>query len=461
MESKQFDVIVLGGGPGGYPAAIRAAQRGKKTALIEANLLGGTCLNRGCIPSKALISSAEVFYKAKTAKEFGINIGDLSFDYEVIANRKDKVVSDVRRGLEGLIKMNGIEIFKGFGTFKSNQEIEVNGEILKAPNIIIATGSESREIPAFPFDGVKIHNSTTLLELKKLPKSIVIIGGGVIGCEFASLYNILGVDTTICELLPSIIPMEAKAVSQFLTKTFKAKGVKIETGVQVTGIDKTATGVKVNLADGRSIEAEIALVSVGRSMNTSKIGLEKTGVKTDGKGNIITNEKMETNVPGIYAVGDIASKWWLAHVATHQGVVAADNITGKKASMHYEAIPSVIFTHPEIATCGLSIEQALEKGYKAKVAPFPFQALGKAKASGETDGFAQIVTDETTGQILGAQVAGFDASSLIAEMGAAIANELTIECIADTVHAHPTMAEAWLEAALLSINLPIHLPKPK
>ncbi len=459
--SLNFDVIVIGSGPGGYPAAIRSAQLGQKTALIESHLIGGTCLNRGCIPSKALISSAEMYHKAKKMSDFGIHIGDLTFNYELMAARKDKVVTDVRKGLEGLIKANGIEVFKGFGTFKSAKEVLVGDQVLRADKIIIATGSESREIPAFPFDGVKILNSTSLLELKKLPSSIVIIGGGVIGCEFASLYNLLGVDVTICELLPSLLPMEAKVVSQFLTKIFKSRGIKLETGVQVIGIDKTSKGVKVNLEGGKSIEAEIALVSVGRSMNTSKINLEVTGVKTDGKGNILTNEKMETSTPGIYAVGDIASKWWLAHVATHQGVIAADNAAGKKASIHYEAIPSVIFTHPEIATCGLSLEEALEKGFSAKASSFPFQALGKAKASGETEGFAQIVTDERTGQILGAQVAGYDASSLIAEMGASIANELTVECIADTVHAHPTMAEAWLESALLAINLPIHFPPSK
>lgn len=459
---ETFDIIVIGSGVGGYPAAIRAAQRGKKVALIEAGEIGGTCLNRGCIPSKALIAGTELYHRIqKSSTKFGITYDNLKMDWSQLQNHKNEVVKRMRTGLKGLILENKIKIFEGYGTFKSPKEVEVKGKdaaILKADKIIIATGSEPRDIPAFPCDHKQILDSTSLLNLPTLPKSIIIIGGGVIGCEFASLFNQQGVDVTICELLPSILPMEAKVVGQHLTKSFKSRGIKIETGVQVLGIDKQAKSVKVRLADKREIEAEVALVSVGRSMNTRNIGLDKAGVKTDDKGNIPTNDKMETNVPHIYAVGDISSKWWLAHVASHQGVVAADNATGFKSIMHYNAVPSVIFTYPEIGTCGLSLEQAQEKGYDASVGQFPFQALGKAQAIVEPEGFAQIVIDKKTGEILGAQVIGYEASSLISEMTLAIQNELTVECITDTIHAHPTLAESWLEAAFLSINLPLHYP---
>lgn len=464
METKQFDIIVMGGGPGGYVAAIRAAQQGKNVALIEAKELGGTCLNRGCIPSKALIAGAELYKRIKDSSQFGITVGDVSFDYGKMVERKDNVVTKVRKGLEGLIQANKITLFRGYGTFTSPKEVKVEGKdsaILRADKIIIATGSEPRPIPGFTFDGSKIHDSTSLLEMKTLPKTLAIVGGGVIGCEFASLFQILGVKVTILELMPSILPTEPPVISAFLAKSFKAKGIDILTGTACKGAVATESGVKVEMADGKFVEADCCLVAVGRAMNTTKIGLEKSGVTLDAKGNLSVNDKMETNVPGIYAIGDIASKYWLAHVASHQGTVAADNACGKKAHMHYNAIPSVIFTEPEIGTCGLSLEQAKEQGYDAAIGAFPFQALGKAQASLHTEGFAQIVKDKKTEQILGAQVVGYEASTLIAEMAVAITNELTVECITETIHAHPTIAEVWLEAALVAYETPIHYPPKK
>lgn len=464
METKQFDIIVMGGGPGGYVAAIRAAQQGKNVALIEAKELGGTCLNRGCIPSKALIAGAELYKRIKDSSQFGITVGDVSFDYGKMVERKDNVVTKVRKGLEGLIQANKITLFRGYGTFTSPKEVKVDGKdsaILRADKIIIATGSEPRPIPGFTFDGSKIHDSTSLLEMKTLPKTLAIVGGGVIGCEFASLFQILGVKVTILELMPSILPTEPPVISAFLAKSFKAKGIDILTGTACKGAVATESGVKVEMADGKFVEADCCLVAVGRAMNTTKIGLEKSGVTLDAKGNLSVNDKMETNVPGIYAIGDIASKYWLAHVASHQGTVAADNACGKKAHMHYNAIPSVIFTEPEIGTCGLSLEQAKEQGYDAAIGAFPFQALGKAQASLHTEGFAQIVKDKKTEQILGAQVVGYEASTLIAEMAVAITNELTVECITETIHAHPTIAEVWLEAALVAYETPIHYPPKK
>lgn len=460
MNEKKFDIAVLGGGPGGYPAAIRAAQLGKSVALIEAKELGGTCLNRGCIPSKALIAGAEFVGRLKDAAEFGIDIPNMGFDFARLARHKDHIVEKMRTGLEGLIAANKISLFRGFGKLTSPNEIKVTGQdnaTIVADKIILATGSEPRNIPVFPFDYERIHDSTSLLALTTLPKKILIIGGGVVGCEFASLYAHLDVDVTILELLPRIVSTEAQEISQALTRAFTKKGIKVETHVKVQKIERTDSGVEA-FVEGRSFIADCCLVAVGRSLNTKNIGLDKAGVLIQENGLITVNDKMETNVDGIYAVGDIASKWWLAHVASHQGIVAADNACGKQARMFYNAIPSVIFTDPEIGSVGLSLEEATKLGYKAKIGAFPFQALGKSQATLQAEGFAQIVIDEKTGQILGAQVIGYEAATLIAQMTLALTNELTIECVAETIHAHPTISEAWGEASLMAEGLPIHLP---
>lgn len=464
QRQKKFDVAVIGAGPGGYPAAIRAAQSGKSVALIEAKELGGTCLNRGCIPSKALIAGAEVLQRVKEAGEFGISVGQVSFDYSKMVKRKDLVVGKLRKGVEGLLAANGVTLFRGYGKFASPHEIKITGQdnlVITADKVIIATGSEPRSISAFPFDYKRIHDSTSLLDLQQLPKKIIIVGGGIIGCEFASLFAAFGVEVVVLEMLARILPMESLAVSSALSKAFQKKGIKMETGVKVESLSLTSSGVCAKLAEGKTFEADIALVAVGRSMNTSDIGLEKAGVIVNENGIIPVDDRMETNVPGIYAIGDIASKWWLAHVATHQGLVAASNAVGENARMHYNSIPSAIFTHPEIGTVGLSLEQALEQGYDAAVGAFPFQALGKSQATLQTEGFAQIVIDKKTGQIIGAQVVGHEASALVAEMAVAITNELTLESITETIHAHPTIAEAWLEAALIANDTPLHLPPKK
>ncbi len=461
MEEKKFDLIVLGGGPGGYPAAIRAAQHGRSVALVEAKELGGTCLNRGCIPSKALIAGADFVDRLGAAKEFGVDIANFTFDYNRLAIHKDRVVEKMRTGLEGLIAANKITVYRGFGKFTSPNQIKVLGEqsaLITADQIIIATGSEPRNIAAFPFDYKKIHDSTSLLEMKTLPKKIIIIGGGVIGCEFASLFARLGSKVTILELLPRIISTEAQEISQALEQAFRKTGIAVETNVKVLNVSSAEKGVSVAVEGGRTFEADCCLVAVGRALNTEKIGLEKTGVIVQENGMISVDERMETNVKGIYAVGDIASKWWLAHVASHQGLVAADNACGKDAQMSYKAIPSVIFTHPEIGSVGLSLEQAKSKGYQVKLGAFPFQALGKSQATLQAEGFAQVVVNEPTGEILGAQAVGFEAATLIAEMALAITNELTIECISETIHAHPTLSEAWLEAAFTVEGFSLSLP---
>lgn len=461
MDKKNFDLIVIGSGPGGYVAAIRGAQKGLTTALIEADEMGGTCLNRGCIPSKALIANAEVLRKVREAHAFGISCQNISFDYAAMKVRKDDIVNNIRKGLEGLVAGNQITIFRGYGKFLSSHEVKVTGKdnvVLEGRHIIIATGSEPKTFPLLPFDHEIVHDSTSMLNLTKLPKKLFIIGGGVIGCEFAGLHNAFDVDVTIFEILPTILATEGKNVSQVLKSSFKKRGIQVETNVAIDRAEKKEGRVYIHLADGRSMDADMMLVSIGRKFNSDHLGLEKTGVIVDEGGAIPVNEYLETNVPHIYAIGDVTGKWILAHVASHQGMIAADNAGGDRKKMHYNAVPSVIFTDPEIGTIGYTLERAIEAGFDAKIGKFPFQALGKAQATQNTEGFAQIVIEKSTGQILGAQVVGYGASALIAEMAVAISNELTVESISDTIHAHPTIAEAWMEAAFMATDTPLHLP---
>ncbi len=461
MDKKHFDVVVIGAGPGGYIAAIKASQLGKKVALIEKNFVGGTCLNVGCIPTKALIANALILHKIRQAGDFGISVGSVSFDYSKMKARKDTVVEKMKKSLEGLIRSNGITIIKGKAEFVSSKEIKVLGdvnELLGFDEAIIATGSEPLDIPAFPCDHKKIFNSSSILEISTLPEKIAIIGGGYIGCEFASLFAAFGVKVYLIEALPSILFAQGSMISETMTKAFAKKGIEILSGTSVERIDTAGNGVTVHLREKDPVSADIALVSIGRKIVSQGLGCEKAGIATDAKGAIVVDDMMKTSVDGIYAIGDVTGKCLLAHVASHQGIVAAANACGQKTHMHYETIPAVIFTHPEIATVGISAEEALKQGLDASIGKFPFQALGKAVATMETDGFAQVVVDKKTGKILGAQVIGDGAASLIAEMALAMHNELTIECIFDTIHAHPTLPEAWLEASLLSLDMPLHLP---
>jgi dihydrolipoamide dehydrogenase len=461
-EKQYYDLIVIGAGTGGYVAAIKAAQLGKKVALVEKGDLGGTCLNVGCIPTKTMIANAHVLEKIKHAADFGISVGSISIDYAKMKERKDGVISKIRKGLEGLIKSHGVTIIRGAAEFTGPKEIKVKGQdnvILHAENVIIASGSEPMDVKAFPCDSNhKIYNSTTILEMTQLPKTLAIIGGGYIGCEFASLYAELGVKVILLEALPMIVSLQGKAISDTLTAAFKKKGIDVQTGVMVEGIDKTASGLSIRVKDKSPIEADAVLVSIGRKVVSQGMGIQNAGVLISERGQITVNDKMETNVPGIYAVGDVTGKLMLAHVAAHQGITAAINATGGEAVMHYNAVPAVIFTSPEIAMVGLTQEEAVEKGYTVGTGKFPFQVLGKAIATMDTDGFAQVVIDKKTGQILGAQVVGYEAASLIAEMTLAIANELTIDCLADTIHAHPTLPEALHEAGLMAMDIPLHMP---
>lgn len=460
-ERKKHDVAVIGSGPGGYVAAIRAAQLGKSVALIEKDLLGGCCLNVGCIPTKTLLSSASLLHQVKRAKEFGITTGPISFHYDQMKKRKDQVIGKIRTGLEGLIRSNKITIYRGAAQFEAPKLLKVMGQdslYIEAENIIIATGSIPLDVRAFPCDHQRILNSTSILELTEAPKSLAIVGGGYIGCEFASLFAELGTKVTILEALPTILAAQGSQIAQFMTKTFTAKGVEIQTNVMVKSIENRGTGVQITLADGKTIHADFALVSVGRKVYTEGLGLEKAGLKTTDRGFIETDSHMETEVRGLYAIGDVTGKWMLAHVASHQGIVAANNACGIESHIHYEAVPAVVFTSPEIATVGMTLEQAQKAGFDAIAGSFPFVALGKAQASMDTEGFAQVISDKKTGQILGAVVIGHEASNLIAEMALAIQNELTLESVIETIHAHPTIAEAWHEAALIAKETPINFP---
>lgn len=458
---EKFDVAVIGGGPGGYVAAIRAAQRGANVALVEVGDLGGTCLNRGCIPTKAWLAGAEVIHTVRTANEFGVSVGDVAIDFEQMQKRAQSVVGRVRKGLEGLIASNKITVFKGFGKLVSPREIKVMGEsneFIHCEKIILATGSEPKEIESLSFDGQQIHCSTTILQLKTLPSKMVIVGGGVIGCEFASLYRDLGVQVTVVELLPRILMNEEEDIAQVLTASFEQRGIEVLNNVSVTSMKKKAQGVSLVLSNGDCLDTDIVLVSVGRRLNTDGIGLSQLGLEIEKGGVVAVNEHMETSVDGVYAIGDITGKYWLAHVASHQGIIAADNATGKSSKMAYHAVPSVTFTRPEIATVGITLVEAKSRGLQASVARFPLQILGKSQAIHKLDGFAQIVYDGKSEAILGAQIIGQGASNLIAEMTLAINNELTLACITETVHAHPTMAEAWLESALIAEGQPLHFP---
>lgn len=461
MQRRNFDLVVIGAGPGGYVAAIKASQAGKSVALIEKGYLGGTCLNVGCIPTKTLIANALMLSKVKSAKDFGIETGPVTFDYSKMHARKNSVVEGIRKSLGGLIQSNGITVIQGKAEFTSPNELKVfseEGELIRFEKAIIATGSIPFDIPAFRCDHEKIFNSSSILERNELPKKIAIIGGGYIGCEFASLFAELGVEVSLIEALPSLLAAQGVLISDTITKAFKKKGIEITTEAFVEGIDKTENGVSIRLKGKDSIEADIALVATGRKIVSEGLGLEKAGVAVGDKGEILVNSQMQTNVPGIYAIGDVTGKFLLAHVASHQGIVAASHATNKEIHMNYLAVPAVIFTHPEIAMVGMTLEEAQKTGKEISVGKFPFQALGKSIAAMETEGFAQVLIDKKTGLILGAQVVGHDASSLIAEMAVAIANELTIECIEETIHAHPTLSEAWLEASLLAKGTPIHFP---
>jgi dihydrolipoamide dehydrogenase len=456
---------VLGAGPGGYVAAIRAAQLGAQVTVVESDEVGGTCLNWGCIPTKALIASAETLSKARDIESYGLRLkGDVVPDIQKIMERKDKVVGVQVKGIRGLFKSYGINLVEGRGVIINPDTIKVERKDgatkeIKTDRIIIATGSRPAQLPIFPFDGVKILSSTDALKLDKIPKSFLIIGAGVIGCEFAFIYRELGSEITMVEMLPRAVSTEDEEISAVLERELKKKKIKLLTGCKVEEVNKKDDSIEAILSNGKTVKAEKILVSIGRTMNSEEIGLEKAGVKTGARGEILVNEKMETNVSGIYAVGDVTGKVMLAHVASRQGMVAAENATGGNAVMNYDVIPAAIFTSPEIGSVGLREKEAVEKGYSVRVGRFQFRALGKAHAIGEIAGIIKIIGDENTDRILGAHIIGPHASDLIHEVALAIEKGLTGSDIAHTIHAHPTLSEGIMEAAEDLHGSAIHVPR--
>ncbi len=458
-------IAIIGSGPGGYVAAIRAAQRGAEVTVIEDDEVGGTCLNWGCIPTKTVIASAELFSKARELNTFGIDLkGEITANLQKIQERKNRVVETQVKGIKGLFKSWGIALKAGRGVLISPQEVEVTSkdggrERLQADRIIVATGSRPFNMPAFPFDGERIISSNEAVNLSEIPRSLLIVGAGVIGSEFACIYSALGTEVTMVEMVNRAVATEDYEVSELIEREFRKRKIKLFTKTGVQKLEKRDDGVHAFVTDGKELVAEKVLVSIGRTLNSDGIGLETVGIVKGKKGEIIVNNRMETNVPGIYAIGDVVGGMLLAHVASREGVVAAINATGGDEVMEYGVVPSAIFTSPEIASVGLREFQAVEKGLKIKTGRFLFRGLGKAHAIGEIAGFVKVIADEETGRILGAHIVGPHASDLIHEYAVAMQNGLTARDVARTIHAHPTLSEGLLEAAEDVSGEAIHIPK--
>ncbi len=454
MTEREYDLTVIGGGPGGYVAAIRASQLGMKVGIIERDRLGGICLNWGCVPLKALIRSAEVFRSFKKSEEYGISHKELAYDFTKIIARSRGVADRISKGVEYLMKKNNIETISGNARFTDKNSVEVikNGEvtdIIKSKKIIIATGGRPRSIPGVVIDKKKIITSSEAMSLKAQPESMIIVGGGAIGVEFAFFYNSFGTKVTVVEMLPSILPNEDRELTKTLETSLRKSGIEILTDTKVENLD-VANEITATVSDkeGKKIlKADIVLVATGVQPNVENIGLELAGVKTN-RGFIAVDEFGCTNVEGIYAVGDVSGPPLLAHVASHEGIIAVDHIAGKaKHGIDRLNIPSCTYCQPQIGSIGLTEEAAIAKGYKIKVGRFPFRPLGKALALGETEGMVKLVFDEISGTLLGAHIIGSEATELIAELGMAKALKATWEQIHSTIHAHPTLSEAVMEAA--------------
>lgn len=462
MDNK-YDLTVIGGGPGGYVAAIRACQYGLKVALIEENEMGGTCLNRGCIPTKSLLHSAEVYHAVRTSAEYGVTVNNVGFDYNKIATKKDAVIKQLRSGVEYLVKSNGCSVIKGRAIIKDKNIIEVTGDnhqTIMTDKIIISSGSRPARPPIPGIDGSNVLSSDEVLEMTFCPDKIVIIGGGIIGVEFATVFNSLGKEVTIIEMMDTLLPGVDAEISGILRKSLEKKGITIFTGARVTSVrtENNAECVFEDKGVEKSAEGDIVIVAIGRKPNSEDLGIENVGVETE-RGFIKVDDRLETSVSGIYAIGDVTGKLMLAHVASAQGLAAAANAAGRDHRMEYSIVPGCIYTSPEIATVGLTEEEAVKKGCKVKVGRFPVSTNGKSMIMGEREGLAKIVTDEATGEVLGAHFMGPRATDMISEICVAMKLESTIEELADTIHPHPTVSEIIMEAAHDIEGLCVHKPK--
>ncbi|MGY0692242.1 dihydrolipoyl dehydrogenase [Virgibacillus sp. FSP13] len=458
----EVDTLVVGAGPGGYVAAIRAAQLGQKVTIAEKATLGGVCLNVGCIPSKAMIQAGHLTEKAHGNEELGITSENVSVDFSKVQEWKGKVVNKLTSGVEGLLKGNKVDIVNGEVYFVDQNTAKImdekNSQTYKFNNCIIATGSSPIEIPSFKFSD-RVLDSTGALNLKEIPKKMVVIGGGYIGTELGSAYANFGTDITILEGAKDILGTFEKQMTQVVKKRLKKKNATIITEAMAKGVEETKDGVKVTYeAKGKeeTIEADYVLVTVGRRPNTQELGLEQVGIEVDDKGLIKIDKQCRTNVPNIYAIGDIVPGLPLAHKASYEGKVAAEAISGEKAEIDYIGMPAVVFSDPELASVGYTEKEAKEAGYKAKASKFPFAANGRALSLNDSDGFLKLITREEDGLVIGAQIAGPNASDMIAEVGLAIEAGMTAEDIALTVHAHPSLGEITMEAAEKALGTPIH-----
>ncbi len=468
--AEQFDVTIIGAGPGGYVAAVRGAQLGLKVAIIEKEKdakLGGTCGLRGCIPTKALLNAAHLYQKAGEFEKFGLKVSGLDYDWAGVQNYKSGIVDKNAAGVTYLMKKNKVTVFNGFGKITGKGKVEVDladgkKETIDTKNIIIATGSVVRPIPGFEVDGKQVVNSDQILELQKVPKSMIVMGSGAVGVEFASIYHRFGSETTVVELLDRIVPIEDADVSEELQRSFKKQGIKCETGIKLDKLDKSKKGVKVSgkntKGDAVTFEAEMLLVAVGRMPYLENLGLEKTKVKVKERGTVQVNEFCETDEPGIFAIGDVIDTAWLAHLASKEGIMVVEKIAGKKVEpIKQNLVPNCTYCDPEVASVGLTEAKAKEAGYDVKVGKFPFSASGKARILGETDGFVKVVAESKYDEVLGVHIIGPHATELLAECVVAMALETTADELGRIIHAHPTVSESIMEAAEGVHGMTIHM----
>lgn len=444
-------VAVIGGGPGGYVAAIKAAMLGAEVTVIEKRKVGGTCLNVGCIPTKALLASSSLISSIKEAKDFGIHInGEVEPNFDDIMNRKNKVVSQLISGIEFLFEKRGIKLVNGFGKLVDTNKIEVNKEdgskeLVEADKIILANGSQPVILPMFPYDGDKIITSDEALNLKDVPKSLLIVGGGVIGCEFGQFFRALGTEVTIVEMFDQLLPLEDKDVAKQLQRQFKKDKIKVMTGVKIEKCEIVDNEVVATLSNGKEVKAEKALLSIGRKPYLDNSGIEDIGIELE-RGKVIVNENLETNVKCIYAIGDIINTPFLAHVASKEGLVAAQNaVCGNSKTVNYAAVPRCVYTEPEVAGVGKTEKELQENGIEYNTGQFDFRALGKAQAIGHFQGFIKILADKND-KIIGASIVGPHATDLLTELSLAVHLGLTVEEVGDVIHAHPTLSEGIMEA---------------
>ena len=463
---SEIDVVIIGGGPGGYVAAIKAAHLGLKAVLVEKDKLGGVCLNRGCIPTKALVSTAELLNNLQRAEEFGIQVKDYSFDFPAIMKRKDLITRRLSSGVEQLMKVNQVRVARGEGQIIEPGKVEVTDtagqkEVIKTKNIIIATGSSVMRLPIPGLDVEGVITSDEALSLSELPSKMIIIGGGVVGIEFAGIFKALGVEVTVVEMLPRILLSIDEEIARRLTVSLKRKGIEILTDCKVKGIKKNNQNLEVlvSTSEGeKKLETEKVLLAAGRVPELGNIDVQGLGIELDRRA-IKVDEKMRTNIPGIYAVGDVVGKIMLAHVASREGIVAVENISGKEVLMDYKVVPNCVFSMPEVASVGLTEEEARKENDNIKVSKFPFMANGKALGMGEAEGMVKIIADGDTLELLGVHILGAHASDLIAEVTLGLSMEATAFEIVNTIHAHPTLAETIAEAAEGITDKPIHLAR--